>query len=214
MLRLGMGPRALAASSGLAPWSMAVDWDLWYKNFERGSRGPAPLGCLPHWGREGVTLPVPQSKNPNDSYRVEISVSWRKNKGNPDTRIPEKKLRGRLTGHAIIPYGLLRTGRHRHRSGSRHTCPCRPSPSRSPLKLLMRDTRSHRSRIRYTFLCLRQLPTHSLRSVCFGGRKKRVSFCCERNGREARGSPRVKRERTPLILTSTFFLKSKFFILR
>ena len=25
-------------------------------NFTRGSRGPHPLGCLPLWGREGVTL--------------------------------------------------------------------------------------------------------------------------------------------------------------
>ena len=39
---------------------MAVDRDLWYKNFERGPGGPAPACCLPLWGREGVTLPVPQ----------------------------------------------------------------------------------------------------------------------------------------------------------
>ena len=30
-----------------------------------GSRGLAHLGCLPHWGREGVTLAIsaPNSKN-------------------------------------------------------------------------------------------------------------------------------------------------------
>ena len=27
-------------------------------NRSRGSRGPALLGCLPHWGREGVTLAI------------------------------------------------------------------------------------------------------------------------------------------------------------
>ncbi len=55
-----MMPRALAASSGLAPWSRT-----WYGILEkmiqnRGSRGHAPLGCLPLWGREGVTLPIPR----------------------------------------------------------------------------------------------------------------------------------------------------------
>ena len=31
-----MGPRVLAASSGLAPWSMAANWNLWFREF-----GPA-----------------------------------------------------------------------------------------------------------------------------------------------------------------------------
>ena len=30
-----MGPRALAASSGLAPWNIAVDGDTHVKNFHR-----------------------------------------------------------------------------------------------------------------------------------------------------------------------------------
>ena len=102
-----------------------------------------------------------------------------------------KKIARTVSSHAIIPYGLLRTGRHRHRSGSQRTCPCRPSPSRSPSKLLMRDTRSHRSRIRYTFLCLRQLPTHSLHSVYFGGRKKRVSIPTHLN-QEIKGEERAR----------------------
>jgi len=63
-----MGPRALAASSGLAPWSMAVDRDLWYKNFERGSRGLAPSCCLPLRVREGVTLTSSTKGPPNDFY--------------------------------------------------------------------------------------------------------------------------------------------------
>ena len=36
-----------------------------------GSRGLAPLGCLPHWGREGVTLAIstPAQKTRGDFYR-------------------------------------------------------------------------------------------------------------------------------------------------
>ncbi len=52
-----MGPRALAAWSGLAPWSRTGYGHLVKKLIQnRGSRGHAPLGCLPLWGREGVTL--------------------------------------------------------------------------------------------------------------------------------------------------------------
>jgi len=54
-------PRALAASSGLAPWSMTADRIPRLGEYlieERGSRGLAPLGCLPLWGREGVTLAI------------------------------------------------------------------------------------------------------------------------------------------------------------
>ena len=58
--RIAMGPRVLTASSGLAPWSMAVDRRQHGEksNHSWGSRGLAPLGCLPHWGREGVTLAI------------------------------------------------------------------------------------------------------------------------------------------------------------
>jgi len=48
-----MEPRALGVSSTLAPWSTPYIGP----RHMRGSRGPAPLGCLPLWGREGVTLP-------------------------------------------------------------------------------------------------------------------------------------------------------------
>ena len=65
--RIAMGPRALTALSGLAPWSMAVDLRQRGEKSNRswGSRGLAPLGCFPHWGREGVTLAIstPAQKN-------------------------------------------------------------------------------------------------------------------------------------------------------
>ena len=64
-----MGPRALTASSGFAPWSMAVDRTsaALKKNpaAHGGSRGLAPLGCLPHWGREGVTLGIVHASSKN-----------------------------------------------------------------------------------------------------------------------------------------------------
>ena len=60
--RIAMGPRALTTSSGLAPWSMAVGsyFGSVKEKFNRSweSRGLAPLGCLPHWGREGVTFAI------------------------------------------------------------------------------------------------------------------------------------------------------------
>jgi len=65
---------SLTASSGLAPWSLAVDRDLWYQNFERGSRGLAPACCLPLWGREGVTLTSSTEGNPNEFYRAVFFV--------------------------------------------------------------------------------------------------------------------------------------------
>ena len=53
-----MRPRALAASSGLAPWSRTGYWILCEKNVIQhgGLRGHAPLGCFPLWGRKRVTL--------------------------------------------------------------------------------------------------------------------------------------------------------------
>ena len=61
--RIAMGPRALTASSGLAPWSMAVDRYFGSvkekSNRSMGVKGALPpLGCLPLWGREGVTLAI------------------------------------------------------------------------------------------------------------------------------------------------------------
>jgi hypothetical protein len=42
--------------------------------------------------------------------------------------------------------------------------------------LPMQDIHSRRFRIRYISLCQRLLPTHSLHSICFGEKKKRVSI--------------------------------------
>jgi len=43
-------------------------------NHPWGSRGPAPSCCLPHWGREGVTLAIysQRKKRGGDFYRVTI----------------------------------------------------------------------------------------------------------------------------------------------
>jgi hypothetical protein len=40
-----------------------------------GSRGLVPLDCLPHWGREGVTIAISTSsqKTRRDFYRAERS---------------------------------------------------------------------------------------------------------------------------------------------
>ena len=70
-----MWPRALTASSGLAPWSMAVDRFGSVKeksNRSWGSRGLAPLVCLPLWGREGATLAIstPAQKTRGDFYKA------------------------------------------------------------------------------------------------------------------------------------------------
>ena len=77
MFRVAMGPRALTASSGLAPWSMA--WIVLRQRKEKsnrswGSRGLAPSCCLPLWGREGVTLAIstPTQKTRKEFYRAEI----------------------------------------------------------------------------------------------------------------------------------------------
>jgi hypothetical protein len=58
-----MEPRTITASSGLAPWSMAVDRT---SNRSRRSSRLAPSCCLPLWGRGGVTLAIstPAQKNP------------------------------------------------------------------------------------------------------------------------------------------------------
>ena len=53
-----MGPRALTASSGLARWSMATSATFEKNGTALGGQGASPLGCLPHWGREGVTLAI------------------------------------------------------------------------------------------------------------------------------------------------------------
>ena len=76
-----MGPRALTASSGLAPWSMAGSYFNSVKeksNRSWGSRGLAPLGCLPHWGREGVTLAIssPAQKTRGDFYIAYFSCLY------------------------------------------------------------------------------------------------------------------------------------------
>ena len=68
-----MGPRVLTASSGFAPRDMAVDRLRQCKRKIqrlRESRGLALLGCLPHWGREGVTLAIstPAQKTRGDFY--------------------------------------------------------------------------------------------------------------------------------------------------
>ena len=72
-----MEPRALSASSGLAPWSMAVDLGSMekYPTALGGSMGLAPLGCLPLWGREGVTLAIssPAQKTRGDFYKAVFS---------------------------------------------------------------------------------------------------------------------------------------------
>jgi|GEM_PF-5776207 len=76
----------------------------------------------------------------------------------------------------IIPCGLLQRGRHPHRSGNRHTCPCRLLPCHSPWRLPMRGIRSRRFHIRCTYRYQRLLPTRSLRLyVSFIG-KKRVTI--------------------------------------
>jgi hypothetical protein len=67
--RIAMGPRALTASSGFAPWNIAVDRLRQHKRKNPTAhwvKGPALLGCLPLWGREGVTLAIstPAQKNP------------------------------------------------------------------------------------------------------------------------------------------------------
>jgi hypothetical protein len=55
--------------STLAPWSMAMHGHL--KNDRKwGSRGLTPLGCLPLWGREGVTLAIPLHAYGKDFFRA------------------------------------------------------------------------------------------------------------------------------------------------
>ena len=48
-----MGPRALTASSGLAPWSMAAEGTLGKKNSKMGVKGVCPLGVPPPLGERG-----------------------------------------------------------------------------------------------------------------------------------------------------------------
>ena len=67
-IEIAMGPRALTASSGLAPWSMAVDRtsaSVKENPTAPGVKGACPLGLPPPRGREGVTLAIstPVSKN-------------------------------------------------------------------------------------------------------------------------------------------------------
>jgi hypothetical protein len=51
-----------------------------FENFtEWGSRGHAPLGCLPLWGREGVTLAnSPEVRYENDFTRAERKKSMKR----------------------------------------------------------------------------------------------------------------------------------------
>jgi len=44
------------------------------KGWKMGSRGLAPLGRLPLWGREGVTLTISTEGNPDDFSRVKTGV--------------------------------------------------------------------------------------------------------------------------------------------
>jgi len=53
---------------------MPEDRNLLYKNFERGSGGPAPACCFPLWGREGVTLTNSPEGTTNDFSKAEFSV--------------------------------------------------------------------------------------------------------------------------------------------
>jgi hypothetical protein len=58
--RITMGPRALTASSGLAQWSM-----VWIVLRQRLRKIQPLLGCLPPWGREGVTLAISATAKKN-----------------------------------------------------------------------------------------------------------------------------------------------------
>ncbi len=48
-----MRPRVLAASSGLAPWSMAADGTHGKKDSKMGVKGAYPLGLPPPLGERG-----------------------------------------------------------------------------------------------------------------------------------------------------------------
>lgn len=50
---IAMGPRALAASSGLTPWSMAAEGNNWNKSPKMGVRGARPHGLPPPAGERG-----------------------------------------------------------------------------------------------------------------------------------------------------------------
>ena len=78
--------------------------------------------------------------------------------------------------NSFTPRLWLPRGRHRHRSGSQRTCPCQLLPYHYRGRLPMRDIRSRRFRIRYTYRCQQLLPTRSLHRICFGEKKKRVSI--------------------------------------
>jgi len=81
-----MGPRELAASSGLAPWSTAADRYLSHRIENRGSRRPAHACCLPRRRAEGVTLTISpsgkqeqflQKKSNYNLFRFEFRISTR-----------------------------------------------------------------------------------------------------------------------------------------
>lgn len=110
-----------------------------------------------------------ERKKPGQSYDYRIS-------GGESIFILKKILLKENTSARIIPYGLLQTGRHPHRSGNQHTCPCRLLPCHSPWRWPMRGIRSRRFHIRCTYRYQRLLPTRSLRLyVSFIG-KKRVTI--------------------------------------
>ena len=78
-----------------------------------GSRGLAPSCCLPHWGREGVTLAIstPAQKTRGDFYRACIFLKDLINITIPGvdtfcmkkTKSPETKLPGVKTKPALAP---------------------------------------------------------------------------------------------------------------
>jgi hypothetical protein len=50
--------RASAPAAWASPNSAIIIRRLMKNLNKRGGKGMLPLGCLPHWGREGVTLPA------------------------------------------------------------------------------------------------------------------------------------------------------------
>ena len=58
-----MGPRALAASPGLAPWSMMCTKSTGKVLIKTGVKGLVPACCLPLWGREGISFTMSTERN-------------------------------------------------------------------------------------------------------------------------------------------------------
>jgi hypothetical protein len=79
LYRIAMGPWALTASSGLAPWSI-----LWIVLRQHGEKSNRSMGSTvlcpprlpPHWGREGVTLAISKTAKKNSrGYLTELKFS-------------------------------------------------------------------------------------------------------------------------------------------